>query len=77
MFVIYVECSLGEDFKEEHETGEKAFEAAERLRLGPFAQMGGIIGFKIIDTETDTVCFVVEKNKIIFPSTADLKQHFN
>lgn len=77
MFVIYVECKWGEDFTEEHETAEKAFEAADRLRLGPFAQMGGIVGFKIVDTETDTVCFVVEKNKIIFPSRADLDQHFN
>lgn len=72
MFVIYVECKWGHDFKEEHETAEKAFEAAERLRHGPFAQMGGIIGFKIVDTETDTVCFVVEKNQIIFPSKDEL-----
>ena len=72
MFVIYVNCRFGDDFQEEHETAEKAFEAAHRLRLGPFAQMGGILGFKIVDTKTDTVCFVVERNKILFPSKGDL-----
>lgn len=43
----------------------------ERLMYGPFATMGGIKSFKIIDNE-DCVVFSVLEGKVIFPSANQL-----
>lgn len=66
MFRIIVECSVGEGFEEHHQSAEQTARAIDRLLNGPFAQMGGIKGFKVIDS-SDCVTFSVENGKVIFP----------
>ena len=71
MFVIYIEPAYGKEFKEEHETAVAVAGAIERLLHGPFAQINGIKGFKVVDTKDDCIVYIVEENKVIFPTKED------
>jgi|LauGreDrversion4_2_1035121.scaffolds.fasta_scaffold4160162_1 hypothetical protein len=69
IFEIHVTFAYGGDNEPMIETCKMSGlkDAISRLMYGPFASIGGIKGFKIIDSE-DFVVFSVSDGKVIFPN---------
>ena len=68
IFDIYVNFAYGDDepmIEKCNASGLK--DAIYRLMHGPFASIGGIKSFKIIDS-TDCVIFSVSDGKVLFPN---------
>ncbi len=67
-FDIYVNFAYGDDEPMiEKCTASGLKDAIHRLMYGPFASIGGIKSFKIIDSG-DFVVFSVSDGKVIFPN---------
>lgn len=69
IFEIHVQFAFGGDESPMIETckASELKSSISRLMHGPFASIGGIKGFKVIDRE-DCVVFSVNDGKIIFPN---------
>ncbi len=74
IFNIHIEFAFGEN-KPVIETCKTSDleHTIKRLMHGPFATMGGIKSFKVIDS-SDFVIFSVSNGKIIFPTKEDVEK---